>query len=354
MLVTALALFFSTFSSPLLSALLTLGLWVAGHFNGDLRHFENVLDLPGVSEVALALYYLLPEPGAVRRQGRSGARHRRRRSHVGVHAGVRGALHYRAAGRGHGHLPPAGLQVTAAGDARPLEPLAVCRHGCPGRTVDWRAGCSRSRLAAVRAAQPRAVAALGPSGQAPVRSGSTTSSADVYWIRAVVYYGGTRLGAMDPVRRNYGLLYPLLDLVTTLDPHFKVAYRFGAIFLTEALPARPGPARPGGAAARAGRAGRPAIGVGVHAGHRVRLLLVAAATTRRPRRGSSGPASSRARPRGWRPLAATTLARGRRPRLVAVPVDADLRDAPTSTGCAAMPSCGSRSSMRWMRSTRST
>lgn len=60
MLVTALALFFSTFSSPLLSALLTLGLWVAGHFNSDLRHFENVLDLPGVSAVALALYYLIP------------------------------------------------------------------------------------------------------------------------------------------------------------------------------------------------------------------------------------------------------------------------------------------------------
>ena len=44
MLVTALALFFSTFSSPLLATLLTLGLWVAGHFNADLRHFEKVVD----------------------------------------------------------------------------------------------------------------------------------------------------------------------------------------------------------------------------------------------------------------------------------------------------------------------
>jgi tetratricopeptide (TPR) repeat protein len=32
----------------------------------------------------------------------------------------------------------------------------------------------------------------------------------------------------------------LLDLVTSLDPHFKVAYRFGAIFLTEAYPSGPG------------------------------------------------------------------------------------------------------------------
>ena len=41
MLVTAVALFFSTFSSPLLSMVLTLALWLAGHFNADLRQFES-------------------------------------------------------------------------------------------------------------------------------------------------------------------------------------------------------------------------------------------------------------------------------------------------------------------------
>jgi ABC-type transport system involved in multi-copper enzyme maturation permease subunit len=60
MIVTALALFFSTFSSPLLSALLTFGLWVAGHFNQDLRNFEAVLNVPLVAWLARALYYLLP------------------------------------------------------------------------------------------------------------------------------------------------------------------------------------------------------------------------------------------------------------------------------------------------------
>jgi ABC-type transport system involved in multi-copper enzyme maturation permease subunit len=59
-LVTAVALFFSTFSSPLLSALLTLGLWVAGHFNTDLRNFENVVDSTVVVVMARGLYYLLP------------------------------------------------------------------------------------------------------------------------------------------------------------------------------------------------------------------------------------------------------------------------------------------------------
>jgi hypothetical protein len=59
-LVTALALFFSTFSSPLLSALLTLGLWVAGHFNADFRDFSTVLDVAPVVWLARGLYYLIP------------------------------------------------------------------------------------------------------------------------------------------------------------------------------------------------------------------------------------------------------------------------------------------------------
>ena len=39
---------------------------------------------------------------------------------------------------------------------------------------------------------------------------------------------------------EYDLLYPLLDLTTTLDPLFNIAYRFGAIFLAEAYPAGAG------------------------------------------------------------------------------------------------------------------
>jgi len=62
--------------------------------------------------------------------------------------------------------------------------------------------------------------------------------ADTYWIRAVVYYGGKRRSPGEG--RDFGLLDPLLTFVTTLDPQFKVAYRFGAIFLTEAYPNGPG------------------------------------------------------------------------------------------------------------------
>lgn len=60
MLVTAVAIFFASFSSPLLAALFTLGLWVAGHFNSDLRQFERVIDVPAAAWLARALYYLIP------------------------------------------------------------------------------------------------------------------------------------------------------------------------------------------------------------------------------------------------------------------------------------------------------
>jgi ABC-type transport system involved in multi-copper enzyme maturation permease subunit len=60
MLVTALALLFSTFSSPLWATLLTLGFWVAAHFNADLRNFGNVVDSAPVIWLARAVYYVIP------------------------------------------------------------------------------------------------------------------------------------------------------------------------------------------------------------------------------------------------------------------------------------------------------
>ena len=59
-IVTALALLFSTFSSPMLAAALTFGLYVAGHFNEDLRHFETVVSSRPAALLARTLYYVLP------------------------------------------------------------------------------------------------------------------------------------------------------------------------------------------------------------------------------------------------------------------------------------------------------
>src|SRR5687767_1664043 len=62
--------------------------------------------------------------------------------------------------------------------------------------------------------------------------------ADLYWLRAIHHYGSTKRST-DP-DKTYHLLYPLLDLTTSLDPLFNAAYQFGAIFLAEPFPGGPG------------------------------------------------------------------------------------------------------------------
>jgi ABC-type transport system involved in multi-copper enzyme maturation permease subunit len=64
MLITAVALFFSTFSTPLLSAALTFGIYVAGHFNTELRNFDQVVTSKAAAWLARALYHVLPDLSA--------------------------------------------------------------------------------------------------------------------------------------------------------------------------------------------------------------------------------------------------------------------------------------------------
>ena len=60
MLITALALFFSTFSTPILSAAFTFGLFIVGHFSADLRNFDQVVDSAAAVKLARGLYWVLP------------------------------------------------------------------------------------------------------------------------------------------------------------------------------------------------------------------------------------------------------------------------------------------------------
>lgn len=74
-----------------------------------------------------------------------------------------------------------------------------------------------------------------------LRSGSSVKAmsleyapllADIYWTRVVQYFGNKQL-AHD---HNLELLWPLLDVTTTLDPELLPAYRFGSTFLSEPVP----------------------------------------------------------------------------------------------------------------------
>jgi ABC-type transport system involved in multi-copper enzyme maturation permease subunit len=59
-LVTALALFFSCFSSPMLSTLFTLGIYVTGVFGTDIRDIGEFTKNPALRIATHVVYYLVP------------------------------------------------------------------------------------------------------------------------------------------------------------------------------------------------------------------------------------------------------------------------------------------------------
>jgi len=56
--------------------------------------------------------------------------------------------------------------------------------------------------------------------------------ADIYWTRAVQYFGNKHQAGA----KRFDLLAPLLEITTTLDPHLLVAYEYGANFLAPKPP----------------------------------------------------------------------------------------------------------------------
>ncbi len=57
-------------------------------------------------------------------------------------------------------------------------------------------------------------------------------AADLYWTRVVQYYGNKHVTGQT----NLELLWPLLDVTTTLDPNLIAAYHFGGMFLSDSPP----------------------------------------------------------------------------------------------------------------------
>ena len=94
-------------------------------------------------------------------------------------------------------------------------------------------------ITATRADQARPAATLeevlyipSPAMLKRMSLGYTGLLADIYWTRAVQYFG-----ARHVVRsRHYELLAPLLEITTQLDPQLTAAYEFGSVFLTQPPP----------------------------------------------------------------------------------------------------------------------
>lgn len=103
----------------------------------------------------------------------------------------------------------------------------------------------RDRHNPASADDPASLYLTSPTAVRRLSAGYTTLAADLYWIRTIQYYGDAKRritervasgGSPEPQPDDYALLAPLLDLTTSLDPRFNIAYRFGSLFLAEAHP----------------------------------------------------------------------------------------------------------------------
>ena len=72
---------------------------------------------------------------------------------------------------------------------------------------------------------------LSSSSLRKVSLGYNELMADIYWLRALQYFGSKK-----PAEQNPDLLYHYFDIITDLDPKFVNAYRYGGTFLAEPPP----------------------------------------------------------------------------------------------------------------------
>ena len=65
MLITATAIFFSTFSSPFLSVAMTFAVYIIGHFGEDLKNINSIVKSVVLPYITKAVYYVMPNLSAL-------------------------------------------------------------------------------------------------------------------------------------------------------------------------------------------------------------------------------------------------------------------------------------------------
>ena len=247
MLVTAIALCFSTSSSPMLSAAFTFGLAIVGHFSADLRNFQQVVDSPAAAALARALYWVLPNLAQF--DVKSDVVHGVHvpLGYLAVTSGYAARLHRPAAGDCLAGIFPARFQVMNPRSPSALAFTLALAAVLLAAAVQLQAARERLYPAAAQTEESLYLR----SGVAVRRLTGAYNAlfADLYWIRtpcsttaatssdSIASMRGSPPGAVvAPPRDAYPLLYPLLDITTTLDPRFNMAYRFGSVYLAELYP----------------------------------------------------------------------------------------------------------------------
>ena len=239
-LVTALALFFSCFTSPMLSTLYTLGIYIAGVFAPGILERQPVHIELGAGGYYTLHLLLAAKFSQFRRDCGGGARRGSAvRADLAQH-GVRAAVcDFDSGGFGRGVFR-AQFEMSGRNQNKShVRAMLLALVAVPALFALCAA--LQTRIDADTLAMNQ------DTDELLLRSGALLKKlslgyepllADVYWTRVVQYYGlrVRKQGA------KFEQLWPLLDITTTLDPKLMIAYRFGAVFLSERPPVGPGEA----------------------------------------------------------------------------------------------------------------
>lgn len=89
------------------------------------------------------------------------------------------------------------------------------------------------RLAGDESAEQEVLYLSDPESVRRLALGYDALLADLYWMRAIQYFGNKSIASREAGSKtpDMKLLYPLLDVATTLDPRNIQAHRFGGFFL---------------------------------------------------------------------------------------------------------------------------
>ena len=228
LIITALTLLFSSFSSPLLSAVFAFSLFVIGSFAEDLRGFAGMTH--GVTRwLATGAAYLVPNFSALNVISSV--------AHAQPVPGTTDSLQQRLRPGlcRHGHL-------RGGADIRAPEPEmnAIAQSHDYGSACCW----SLCLAASVSSAAPhRPAAHRRHAGRSPLHFLAQGAEASEPGLRRpagrhLLDARGAvfRQPASSPAPAISDLLAPLLEITTTLDPHLLVAYEYGANFLAPKPP----------------------------------------------------------------------------------------------------------------------
>ena len=212
-LVVALALLFSCYTTPLLAILFTAGLYVSGLFVKEMRGLHSETMAPAVQTFLRWLSYLLPnfenfDVMAYAAHGRD----------------VPAALIVQ--NTAYAALYCAIVLVAASAifsqakfemKARNIGVVFALRRAGSGIRRDLAVAAKESTYNAMRSIKRKTTWCCdrGPMLKA-ISLEYAPLMADLYWTRVVQYYG---VQARPPRWENFELLWPLLDVTTTLDPH---------------------------------------------------------------------------------------------------------------------------------------